>query len=871
MNHPLKNVCKDLKLLLLGFLFSALLVLQPLTPAFNQTLSQKLRLDLLTQTAYAVDQPAQNQNQNQPTQTQTQQTQTTQPQDQTQQTQQTQDTQDAQVSTDSGDKPQKDVCRTESGSIGWLICPVINFLAKITDGIYDSIEAFLVVEPLAFDAQSPYHQIWSIFRDVTNVIFVIFLLVVIYSQLTGLGISNYGVKKALPKVVVAAILINLSYLICALAVDVSNILGASLRDFFLSVEKTIQPSGLLAGAASGAEINYVSLVGYLTGATLLGGLAIATSGGLGAIFLSLIPTLLAAIVAIAIAYITIATRQAMIFLLIMISPLAFVAQILPNTEKHYQTWKKSLTQMLIFYPVFAVLFGACSLVGWVIIASANSYLFIVLGMAVKIVPLFSAWKLLKMSGTLPGQISASLHGLTRRPLAAISTPLAQEAALKRAQYLAVNARPHQNFRRVAQRLEDRKNRRFLDTMEYVKAAKERGAGYAAEITTPEGKITRRGEALYSATVGNALEASAKMSHRNNIYEQGIEQYARSRKNAKRLAREDMRILTAADDSFMETSYGDWIKANNAISRRERLGSAINAHEQSSLYNRPVDASALSRYDRLSSIAEGNVVASKYITATATTAGNAQERLVSNQFQQYFATLPPTQHVEDALQDITNQHESSKYIEPILAGLRVLNQRGDTDLVKKHLRDALSDGQIELGTHASQSLATFLMFETKDSDFTLRRFGKYINLETARVFNEGQGINPDTGLPKNRVNRAVSLDEYATGQYIDYYDADGNAVMGKSKLAMADLLKGTPVNNIERTAFKTFDEVLKDAYGDDIDGLAKARARAIDSLMPSLISAAQSFPSGSEQLVNLASFMTGLSQNSNGEWVKTYEK
>ena len=38
------------------------------------------------------------------------------------------------------------------------------------------------------------------------------------------NVDNYGIKRMLPKVIVTAILINLSFIICALAVDITNII-----------------------------------------------------------------------------------------------------------------------------------------------------------------------------------------------------------------------------------------------------------------------------------------------------------------------------------------------------------------------------------------------------------------------------------------------------------------------------------------------------------------------------------------------------------------------------------------------------------------------------------------------------------------------
>ena len=93
-------------------------------------------------------------------------------------------------STSESDSESFNTCYDESGSLGWLVCPSTGFLAKITDSLYNIIESFLIIDPISFDSSSPYHQVWSIFRDITNIIFVIFFLIIIYSQITGAGISN---------------------------------------------------------------------------------------------------------------------------------------------------------------------------------------------------------------------------------------------------------------------------------------------------------------------------------------------------------------------------------------------------------------------------------------------------------------------------------------------------------------------------------------------------------------------------------------------------------------------------------------------------------------------------------------------------------
>lgn len=305
------------------------------------------------------------------------------------------------------DTPSGTPCSEQTGSLSWLICPLTDLISSAVDGIYSLINDFLVVNPISTESSSPIYIIWQYVRSITNFIFIIFLLIVILSQITGLGITNYGIKRVLPRLIIAVILVNLSFLICSLAVDLSNIIGNSLRGFFGDVQDTLLQS--LNGSIDIQAISFSDLVGMLIGGGAIAGIAISLTGGLGALFWMLVPVLLGALVAVVTGLITIAGRQAVIALLIMISPLAFVAYLLPNTEKWFTSWKNLLIRMLVFYPLFSFLYGASQLTGWALIASAKNAFGVVLGLAVQVFPLFFSWSLMKMSGTILGTINDGLR------------------------------------------------------------------------------------------------------------------------------------------------------------------------------------------------------------------------------------------------------------------------------------------------------------------------------------------------------------------------------------------------------------------------------------------------------------------------------
>jgi hypothetical protein len=289
------------------------------------------------------------------------------------------------------------------GGVGWMICPISVFLAESMDTIYSVIEQFVVTPPLMMQTENNGIYItWNIARTIANVAFVIAFLIIIYSQLTNFGVSNYGIKRLTPRLVVAALLVNISFYISAIAIDISNIIGYSIVDIFTSIRESIftitndnfaavnnNPwsaitAVVLAGGGVVGGVYYLVTAGPFILITLMVGLA------LTALFVLLV----------------LAARQAVIVLLVIVSPLAFVANLLPNTEKWFEKWRDLFMTMLIFFPAFAAVFGGSQLAGQLIIQNAGGNIItVILGLAVQVAPLVITPYLLKFSGGLIGKVA----------------------------------------------------------------------------------------------------------------------------------------------------------------------------------------------------------------------------------------------------------------------------------------------------------------------------------------------------------------------------------------------------------------------------------------------------------------------------------
>lgn len=297
------------------------------------------------------------------------------------------------------------------GGLGWIICPVTNTLAGFMDWIFDILVGFLTVRPIDTSQENAMYRAWGFMRTFANIAFVIAFLIIIYSQLTSFGVSNYGIKKLLPRIIIAALLVNLSFIICALAIDISNVLGHSIQNLFIQMR-----NGLVGTEGNTWDVlSWESMASFiLSGGTLLtaGSIAafsgIATYGVIGAIAL-LLPALVTLLVAVLVALLVMAGRQAIITILTILAPLAFVAYLLPNTEKWFDKWRGLFMTMLILFPAFSVIFGGSQLAGILIIQNADSINLIILGMIVQVAPLFVTPFLIKFSGSLLGRIAGMVN------------------------------------------------------------------------------------------------------------------------------------------------------------------------------------------------------------------------------------------------------------------------------------------------------------------------------------------------------------------------------------------------------------------------------------------------------------------------------
>lgn len=232
------------------------------------------------------------------------------------------------------------------GGMLFLIGAVLQIITLVTGGILAGIAQLLTWVTSGSFLSIPYTKLtmadgitpsivgigWPMVRDLTNMIFVIVLIFI--GLATALRLKEYQVQKTLPVLIVIALLINFTPVICGLIVDASNVAmnfflqsfsGGELFSNQMAIQNQLVESAVTGPNAWNPQDNWALVVSNIT-----------------IIFFDI---LAAAVLA---AYVLLfIVRYVAIWILVILSPLAFACYILPATRKIWSTWWNQFFQWCI--------------------------------------------------------------------------------------------------------------------------------------------------------------------------------------------------------------------------------------------------------------------------------------------------------------------------------------------------------------------------------------------------------------------------------------------------------------------------------------------------------------------------------------------
>jgi len=162
---------------------------------------------------------------------------------------------------------------------------------------------------------------WPIARDLANIFIVLGFVIIGVS--TALRFREYEAKKLLPKLIIAALLVNFSLLICGVFIDGSNIVTTQF----------LKGGGFLAKSAKQAVIDQVSIIWDKTSFSNIERLPDLVGTCVGFMFTNIMM-----IVVFALFFFMFLVRYMALWILVILSPLAFVFYVFPFTNQFFKMW-----------------------------------------------------------------------------------------------------------------------------------------------------------------------------------------------------------------------------------------------------------------------------------------------------------------------------------------------------------------------------------------------------------------------------------------------------------------------------------------------------------------------------------------------------
>lgn len=224
--------------------------------------------------------------------------------------------------------------------LNWVVCPFVTGAMSAISAVDIAVNNLLNIgtEQIFDDSTETgeaYRTAWGIFRTFALAFIVIAALVMVISQAAGLEILDaYTIRKVLPRLLIAAIGITLSWELMEASVILFNDLGLGVRDIIRA------PFDDAFREAAQLSVGSTFIILLLT---------------TGAIFsygiMALLGFVVIILIAVLAAYAMLVLREIVIILLVMLSPIFIALYVLPNTQKFSNIGFRAFFGLLLAYPM----------------------------------------------------------------------------------------------------------------------------------------------------------------------------------------------------------------------------------------------------------------------------------------------------------------------------------------------------------------------------------------------------------------------------------------------------------------------------------------------------------------------------------------
>lgn len=288
---------------------------------------------------------------------------------------------------------------TDNQPLRWIMCPVMTTLQAAATAVNAFMSSQLEVSPSEF-FNSGTQNAFNVFRDIGVAMLVIAGLAMVISQAADLEIfAAHTVRKALPRIIIAAIIIAISWPLLQFIVGFFNDMGAWVGKIILSVADALPTQGDAFGQIM-ANLGDTLILGVVAAGavTLLG------AAGIISMLFSIILLILVGVFVLAI-------RQIIVLICILMTPMAIAAYVVPGTEKIGRFWKDTLITALVMFPLIEAFLAAGAALSYIILSvKSGNYFYHIVAVIVFVAPYVTIPLAFRLAGGLIGRFAEFAQG-----------------------------------------------------------------------------------------------------------------------------------------------------------------------------------------------------------------------------------------------------------------------------------------------------------------------------------------------------------------------------------------------------------------------------------------------------------------------------
>ncbi len=323
-------------------------------------------------------------------------------------------------------------CEGSVGTMGWVICPFIRITYEGFNFLVENVlEDGLLRINILDDGEQELRLAWAGFRTLANLIFAIAFFVIIYAEATGrVGIlETYSATRMLPKIALSVMGIQLSYFISAYLIGFFNDMGEGVTALVLAPVQGFDTFELTF--TDFGDGNFFGLDAELGEGFVDSFIGIAVIAAVGWIAYVVLETvLILSVFGLALMFFTLILRKILIVALVVVSPIAFAAWVLPGTDRVFKLWWDSFIKALAMYPLIMLLIASGQLVGRLAVVGDATFVDSMVSMIATFGPLFLIPATFKFAGSAVASVGGLLTNVSEKGKGDLRDPNSTRSRLR---------------------------------------------------------------------------------------------------------------------------------------------------------------------------------------------------------------------------------------------------------------------------------------------------------------------------------------------------------------------------------------------------------------------------------------------------------